>query len=188
MSHTLELPRLRWCVSDYERIIEAGLLSDTDRVELLDGEILRMAQIGDPHAFCVDFLAAWFVRHAGDRAWVSSQQPLQLSDADLPQPDVVLLAGPGERYRNARRTAGDALLVIEVADSTLAFDTRVKAPRYARFGVVELWVIDLPGRRVLQFDRPGARGYARTRTVEPPARVAPAALPDLALPLDALFG
>ncbi len=122
-----------------------GLLDEDARVELIDGEIVDMAPIGDRHMLCVTRLDDLLGQAAGSRAVVSVQNPIRLDDHSEPQPDIALLRPPLDRYTSLPGPS-DVLAVIEVADSTLARD-RAKSRVYARAGIPECWIVDLGGRR-----------------------------------------
>jgi Uma2 family endonuclease len=157
------------------------------RLELIEGEIVEMAPIGSRHAGAVKILNQIFGRLAGDRAIVSVQDPLIIGERSVPQPDLALLKPRADSYSGAHPTAADVLLVVEVADTTLAFDLGTKVPLYARFGVPEVWVIDLQERAVRVFRDPSASGYRTSFTTAGEESVAAAMLPGLVLALPALF-
>lgn len=183
-----DVQRFRLRVADFHKMGEVGILAADDRVELLDGEIIRMAPIGSRHAWTVDELADRFRAAAGGRARVSQQNPLVLAEHDEPQPDLMLLRSRHEGYRDALPTAADALLIVEVADTTLDRDLTLKVPLYARHGVPEVWVIDLAGRRLFVFTAPAEGGYSARRELGPPDRVSPGCLPGFELPLADILG
>jgi Uma2 family endonuclease len=135
-------------VDEYYEMARVGLLDPDARVELIEGEIVAMAPIGTPHGYVVDVLTErlWALAHG--RAHVRVQGALRLSDRTEFQPDLSLLKLPSTQYRDRQASASDALLVIEVSDTTLRKDTHVKIPLYARCGVSEVWIMDLPKSRV----------------------------------------
>jgi Uma2 family endonuclease len=189
MSQVLERERVRFRVADFQKMGEAGILSPEDRVELLDGEVVRMAPIGSFHAWSVDRLAALLVLGARERAHVSIQNPLVLSEHSEPQPDLMLLRAPASRYRTELPRVEDVLLLVEVADTTLARDIGVKVPLYARHGIPEVWILDLEGKRLLVFAEPLPSGtYSRTRELGPGDAAAPEALPGLEVLLAEILG
>jgi Uma2 family endonuclease len=130
-------------VDQYYEMARVGLIDPDARVELIEGEIVAMAPIGNPHGYVVDVLSdrLWAVVHG--RAHVRVQGALRLSNRTELQPDLSVLKLPSEQYRQRQASASDALLVIEVSDTTLHKDLRVKVPLYARHGVLEVWIIDL---------------------------------------------
>jgi Uma2 family endonuclease len=135
-------------VDEYYEMARVGLLDPDARVELIEGEIVAMAPIGTPHGYVVDVLNDRFWAAVRGRAHVRVQGALRLSDRTELQPDLSVLKLPSEQYRQKQASASDALLVIEVSDTTLRQDIRVKVPLYARHGVPEVWIIDLEKSRV----------------------------------------
>lgn len=163
--------RHRITVDDYYRMADTGILRCGKRVELIDGEIIDRSPIGMVHAAVVNVLVRHFSRHGGDATFVSSQNPLRLDDENEPQPDILILRPRADCYATAHPTAADTLLVIEVADTSLAYDLEVKVPLYARFGIPEVWVIDAATGRTHVFRRPvvaetALAAYADVRLVE----------------------
>ena len=109
----------RFTVDDYHRMVEAGILSENDRVELLAGAIIEMSPIGPLHAGTVKRLLRVFSSRLGDRAIVGVQDPILLPAEDSePQPDIALLQARADFYTQAHPEAADVYLVIEVADTS----------------------------------------------------------------------
>jgi Uma2 family endonuclease len=185
---SVDLKRRRFTVDEYHRMGEVGILSETDRVELIDGEIVEMTPIGAAHARCVMFLNDAFVRHVAGRAVVSPQNSLRLGTHLEPQPDLILLRPPLARYGKLIPGPPDALLVVEVADTSQQRDRVIKLPRYAAGGVPEVWIVDLEGAAVEVYRTPSPGGYRDTRRLERGDEVAPAAFPDLVLAVDDILG
>jgi len=166
---------------------EHGVFAPDARLELIEGEIIEKAPIGSPHAGTVNTLLWLFSRAAGDSAVVSVQNPMIAGKRSVPQPDVTLLRLRADRYRRSHPTAADVLLVVEVADTTRAFDIGTKVPLYARCGIGEAWVVDLQERQVRVYRDPSASGYRTSFTLEGAQSVSPAALPAIVIPLAELF-
>jgi len=162
------LTRHRLTVDHYHRMVESGILGPDDRVELVSGEVLDRSPIGSLHAAIVRALARWMAASVGDRAILSVQNPVFLDDASEPQPDIAILAPRVDCYAAAHPSPGDVLLVVEVAETSLAYDLEVKVPLYARHGIAEVWVIDAATRTTHRFRRPTSAGYV-DRDVIPPA-------------------
>src|SRR5438034_1622223 len=154
----LTLTRRLFTVDDYHRMTDAGILLEDDRVELIEGELIEMAAIGNRHNAAVDRLTELFVERLQRRAIVRVQGSVRLNDRNEPQPDLVILRRRPDFYENAPAGPGDALLVIEVADSSLDFDLEIKAPLYARTGLPEFWIVDLEDRNVRVFREPAGSG------------------------------
>lgn len=167
----------RFTVAEYHRMAEAGILGADDRVELLDGEILRMTPIGREHAACVDRLTRIFSERAGSSVQVRVQGPIVLDDSSEPQPDVSLLARRPDFYSKTHPRPADVLLVVEVAESSLEFDRQRKIPLYADSNLREVWLVDLKTGEVAVHRRPGAGAYAEIRRAAGAEEIAPQSIP-----------
>lgn len=184
----LDLERRLFDADEYHRMAEVGILTDEDRVELIDGEILKMSPIGARHMRCVMFLTEVFVRRLEGRAVVSPQMSVRLHRRSEPEPDVVLLRPPLARYGRAIPEPKDTLLIIEVADTSQYRDRIIKLPRYAAAGVSEVWIVDLDAGVVDVHRQPSPEGYGSSRRAERGEEVAPEAFPDLTLAVDDILG
>ncbi len=146
ISDAVTIRKRKFDVDEYHRLGEAGILNEDDRVELIEGELVEMAPIGGEHATIVSTLTMILARQCDSSQLVHVQNPLRLDRTSEPQPDLVLArVVPG--FRGVPNFK-DALLVIEVSDSTYNYDRKVKAPLYARAGVPELWIVDCQNQRV----------------------------------------
>jgi Uma2 family endonuclease len=184
----LQLTRRRFTVTEYYQMARAGILGEDDRVELIDGEIVQMAPIGEPHSGGVIRFTWLFTQRLGDVALVSAQNPIHLDDYNEPQPDIALLRPRPDFYASAHATPADILLLVEVAETSARLDRRVKVPLYARAGIQELWLADL-GRDLLTVYRdPTPDGYRTSRTLRRGARIAPLAFPDRELLVADILG
>jgi Uma2 family endonuclease len=175
---TIEVRRRRFTVEEYYRMAEVGILGPEDRVELIEGDIIQMSPIGSRHATCVNALNRRLLLAAGDAAVLSPQNPVRLFADTEPQPDIVLLRPPESRYWQHTASPVDAMLVVEVSDTSYRYDRNVKVPIYARADIPEVWIVDLTREVVEVFREPGRAGYASVTRLERGATIAPAALPD----------
>lgn len=159
-------------------MVEVGILSEADRVELIDGEVFEMSPIREPHAASVDVLNEVVRDRLGRSVIVRVQGPIQLDDFSEPQPDISILKRRDDFYRGAHPRPEDVLLVIEVSDSTVDFDRKVKVPLYARAGIPETWVVNLPEERIEVYSDPvggeyqTARSYTRRQKLQSPTLAA----------------
>ncbi len=151
--------RRLFTVDDYHAMTRAGILSEDDRVELIEGEIVVMSPVGSRHAACVDILAELLIRAADHRTAVRVQSPIGLGGSTEPQPDVCVLVRREDAYSERLPGSEDVLLIIEVSDTSRSYDRRVKAELYARHGIQEFWLIDLGSRTVEAYRTPGPDGY-----------------------------
>jgi Uma2 family endonuclease len=175
-------------VDEYYRMAEVGILTPEDRVELIDGEIIEMSPIGSRHLGCVnraiDLLTAAF----RGRAVVSPQHPVRLSNYTEPQPDLALLKFRPDFYAGKTPAAEDALLVLEVSDTSLHYDQNVKLPRYAAAGVVEVWIENLKQDVLLVCRDPSGSTYQTTLTLQRGDSVFVAAFPDMVFKIEDFLG
>jgi Uma2 family endonuclease len=121
----------------------AGILGADERLELIEGQIVQITPIGSPHASSVKRTTSLFYRLLGDCATISVQDPVRLSNLSEPEPDVAVLRPRADFYAGAHPTPADVLLLVEVVDTTLRYDRRVKLPLYARSGIPEVWLVIL---------------------------------------------
>ena len=156
----VRVPRRTLSVAEYRRMGEVGILSEDDRVELIEGELIAMSPIGSIHMGTVMLLARALFQAVGDRALLSVQNPIQLGDGSQPQPDVALLRLRADAYLTAIPRAEEVLLAVEVADTSLLYDRTVKAPLYARHGIPETWIVDVVAGTVEVCREPARDGYA----------------------------
>jgi len=185
---TTDLARRRFTAEEYERMGTTGILGEDDRVELLDGEIVRMTPIGPVHAGVVNRLTRLLVQRLGERAVVTVQNPIRITPYSEPQPDLALLRPRPDFYQLAHPEPSDVLLVIEVADSSITIDRTLKIPVYALAEIPEVWLVDLAGRRVLVNREPKGDGYTRNDTAGPGDTLHPAAFDDIALAVEEILG
>jgi Uma2 family endonuclease len=181
--------RRRFTIEEYHRMGEHGILADDPRIELLAGAIIVREPTGSRHAGTVDRLAHLFISRLAGRTVVRIQNPVTFHEemSEL-QPDLMLLRPQADFYVGAHPGAADVLLLIEVADSTLRLDRRVKIPLYARAGVTETWLLDLATEHLEIFREPGGGRYGSTVRLGRGAPLAPLAFPDVSLVVDDLLG
>ena len=166
---------------------EVGILHPDERVELINGEIIVMAPIGESHAVGVDNLTLPFAEVARGQFIIRVQGPIRLANGSELQPDVVLLRLRQDSYLSGHPGPADVLLVIEVSDTTLAYDRNVKVSQYAEANIPETWLMNLVDDCIEQFDRPGPDGYTRHTIYRRGDRISPAALPDVEFAVDDLL-
>lgn len=184
----VEVSRRLFTVEEYHQMAQAGLLTEDDRVELIEGEIVEMSPIGSRHQACVDQMTRLLVHALQDRAILRVQGPIQLSEQSEPQPDLALLRPSQDGYVSGHPGPDDVLLAVEVAETTADYDSTVKSPLFARYGIPETWVVDLGRERVEVHREPSPDGYRLVRTVRRGETLSPESLPDLTLQADDLLG
>jgi Uma2 family endonuclease len=184
----VELTRRLFTVHDYYRMAEAGILSADDRVELIEGEIIQMPPIGSLHASVVDrLLALTYAELQPRQVHVRVQNPVRLDDRSEPVPDLALLRPRTDRYRSAHPTPRDVLLLIEVSDTSLAYDRDIKVPLYASAGVPEVWVANVSAQLVEIHHDPGEGEYRSRTEARAGDVISPLLIPELRLPVAEIF-
>jgi Uma2 family endonuclease len=156
----------RLTVDEYYRMAEAGALSPDDRTELIEGEVIDMPPIGPDHAAVVSRLSDRLVPITGPSVAVRIQLPVRFVPRSEPHPDIALVRRRADAYRHAHPAAGDALLLIDVGDSTVRYDLGVKARLYATHGILEYWVVDLVDDRVVRHRAPHGREYLQVDEIK----------------------
>ena len=157
MSVTID--RRMFTVDEYHQMAASGILTEDDRVELINGEIISMRPINSPHASVVDRISNLLMSELGRSAIVRVQSPLQIPEHSEPEPDVILLAYRHDFYATAHPQPDDVYLLIEVADSSLSIDRELKLPLYAQASVLEVWIVNLIDQQIEMHRSPSAEGY-----------------------------
>jgi Uma2 family endonuclease len=171
----------------YEKMVEAGVLTKYDRVELIEGDMINEPGINPPHSAITARLTELLVLSVGRSVTVFPCGSVRLGDFSVPQPDLMLLTRREDFYFGRRPTAADVLLLIEVSDSSFAYDQSTKRALYARYGVEEYWVVDVQGERVFVYREPAGEGYARVVECTTADIVSPRAVPAVQIQVGTLF-
>lgn len=162
----MDPPRKRWSRAECDTL-EASGLWDQQRLELVQGELISKLGKKRPHVNALIAVQAWLVRTFGEQ-FVNPEAPIDVAPEDNPtsepEPDLVVLSKPSRKFRDANPRPDDLQLVVEISDSTLGFDLTTKAELYARAGIVEYWVFDVPARRLIVHRDP-LEGLYRSVTV-----------------------
>ena len=144
----------RFTIDEYHRLIEIGFLTEGDRIELIRGELIQKTAKGTQHTFCTTRLCRQLDRLLGDRAVIRGQDPITLSNQSEPEPDVVIARGTDEDYLAHHPYPEDILLVVEISDSTLAYDQTTKLGLYAEAGISNYWVVNLNAYQLERYCQP----------------------------------
>jgi Uma2 family endonuclease len=188
MAIEVETTRRLFTREEYRRMAEVGILGEDERVELIRGEIVRMSPPGRRHRAFVDNLNALLVVRLQGRAIVSVQNPVALTDDTEPQPDLQLLSRGPVPYKERDAWAQDALLVVEVADSSLRYDRTTKLRIYAEAAIADYWVVDCTAEAIEVYRRPeGGRYRDVSRVAGADATITLHAFPDVTLALAEIF-
>ncbi|HYG63258.1 MAG TPA: Uma2 family endonuclease [Thermoanaerobaculia bacterium] len=181
-------------IDEYHQMVESGILAEGERVELIYGEILEMNPIGHRHATCLRRLIRLFgpgvvSDSVAPDVLLDVQNPLRLpNEQSEPQPDLMLLRGRDDCYASKPPAAEDVLLLVEIADHSLAYDRDVKLPLYAQAGIPEVWLVDLTSDTIRVHRRPSPEGYLEARQAGRGEAIAPQALPRLLVRVELVLG
>ncbi len=171
---------------DYQRMAEAGILTEDSRVELIEGVIVEMPPIGSYHAGIVDQILRLFASQLTS-AVLRIQSPIRLGNYTEPEPDIVLLKPRNDFYKKSLPQPEDILLIIEVADSSIDYDRKIKIPLYAEHGIPEVWLIDLTLQQIEVYLEPSKDGFRKLLRPAPETALSPALVPEITLVPRVLF-
>jgi Uma2 family endonuclease len=182
----------RFTVDEYHRLTELGFLQAGDRVELIRGELIQMAAKGVAHETCITRLLRVLPQLVGNQATLRCQSPIRLSFDGEPEPDFAIVHNRADDYAHGHPTPEDTLLVIEVSDSSLAYDREVKLPLYAEANIQDYWLFNLPDRYLEAYREPypiapGRFGYLHRRIVPADGEIALPSFPEAVLQIAAIF-
>ncbi|MCL1465762.1 Uma2 family endonuclease [Argonema galeatum] len=183
-----QLLKRLFTVKEYHLMVDAGILKEDDRVELIKGEIVQMSPIGRFHAACVKRLIRLFSQLLGELAIIGAQDPVELDDLSEPQPDLALLRIRADFYQSGHPQPEDILLIIEVADTTVESDREVKIPLYASSGIMEVWLVNIPAQCIEVYRQPSANGYQNVQIFQRGKSIFVEAFPDVNFTVDEILG
>jgi Uma2 family endonuclease len=181
----LPMPHFRFTLDEYEQMVQVGILTEDDRVELIGGEIVAMSPIGPRHVDSVGILGRLLTFAAPSDVLVLVQSPVRLPNASEPEPDLALVRFA--RYRRALPGPADIFLLIEVSDTTRDYDHNTKLPLYAAAGIPEAWLVDIAANRIERHTEPAADGYQLVRYFGRGAVVESVSIPTLAISVDEIL-
>ena len=174
-------------VKQYDEMIEHGILTTEDKVELLNGVIIEKMPKGIKHAAINDLVAEMFRETLGDRVIIRNQNPVVLDDYSEPEPDIVLAKPPREIYLERHPTPEDILLIIEISDSTLGRDRITKSLAYAKAEIQQYLVLNLQNKTIEEYREPSEDGYQFKRTLRKGDALNLVAFPEVEIKIDDLF-
>jgi Uma2 family endonuclease len=176
-----------WSIADYHQMIEARILDEDDRVELLEGKIVSKKRKSPIRASSIQRSSNFLLDLLSDRAEIRVQLPVILGNDSEPEPDIAVVRFDADEYSFRHPEASDIYLLIEVADSTIAKDRNQKARIYAKNQVLEYWILDLQKREVYVFRQPEEGSYCEKLILNSNDSIAIQAFPDAAIALNAMF-
>jgi len=184
----LQTIRRKITVAEFQRMGDIGIFHNDERLELIDGEIIKMTPIGSRHAYCVNRMAEFLITHLGNRAMVSTQNPVCLGKYSEPQPDIAIIKRTERKYMTSHPDASDVYLIIEFADSSINFDHDVKLPAYAKAGIQEVWIVDLISGCIEIYQEPTTSGYKKVNKKKGSDTFSPSSFPDITIIVNQALG
>jgi len=185
---SLQLLRRKFTVKQYHQMIEAEILTEDDRVELIRGEIVEMTPINRRHSAHVNRLNELFVLRLAQLVTVGVQNPVELNDNSEPQPDISLLRRKADFYESGHPQPQDILLLIEVADTTVESDRQIKIPLYAENGIIEVWLVDINEQCIEVYREPSPNGYQNIQRFVRGQNLSILAFPETIISVDEVLG
>jgi Uma2 family endonuclease len=183
-----QVKNFRFNISQYHQMSEAGILSENDQVELINGEIIEMSPIGRRHTACVNRLNSVFSQLLGKKVIVAVQNPIILNNLSEPEPDIALLQPRADFYESGHPQPQDIFLLIEVADSSLEYDRDVKIPLYASSGITEVWLVDIYEQVIIVYRYPSENGYSDIQKLSRGEKMSIQAFSEINLVVDDILG
>jgi Uma2 family endonuclease len=174
-------------VVEYYKMVETGILRPDERVELIEGRIVKMSPKGIRHAATNDRASDCFRKHLADRVIVRNQNPIHLNDASEPEPDIVLAVSQEKGYFDHHPTPPEVLLVLEIADTSLNTDRHTKSQLYATAGISQYCLINLQSREIEDYREPSPEGYRIKQTYEAGQEFNLVAFPDVVIGVNELM-
>ncbi|MBL1198303.1 MAG: Uma2 family endonuclease [Nostoc sp. GBBB01] len=179
-------------IQEYHRLIELGFLTENERIELIRGELMQMAAKGTPQSSCTSSVVNELVVLLYNQAIVRGQEPISLPPNSEPEPDVVIARYRADRYSSKHPSVEDIILVAEVSDSTLKYDTQEKLTLYAESKIGNYWIFNLVANCLEVYTQPfqylqGNFNYANKQIYLPNAIVNIPQFPDISLNLSLIF-
>lgn len=175
----------RWTREEYDKMIDAGVFADGERLELIDGEILQMMTQGSLHATTIQLVQEALRKAFGAGFDVRTQLPLALDPFSEPEPDISVVPGSARDYRDEHPST--ALLIVEVSDKTLSFDRQHKKAIYARAGIQEFWIVNLIENSIEVYREPEGDDYRSVLNLKSGESITPIAAPDRQIPVEELL-
>lgn len=182
----------RFTLGEYHRLAELGFLGEDDRVELIKGQIVEMAAKGTAHEVCLTRLLRELPKLLGNGATLRCQSPLVLLRDSEPEPDFTIVQNRADDYLSSHPEPADALLVIEISDSSLSYDQEVKLPLYAEASISDYWIFNLVENYLEVYSEPyqdlqDKFGYSVKRIILSNQVIALPCFPDLLINLSKVF-
>lgn len=157
----VQVQRQLFTVEAYYKMAEVGILKPTDRVELINGEIIQMSPIKSPHANSITIIEEILYEQLIKKVTIRTQNPIRISNLSEPEPDIAVVKYSRNRYSNHHPKPEDTFLLIEVSDSILKYDRKTKKQLYAKANIPEYWIINIPNKQIEVFTEPENGVYSK---------------------------
>lgn len=174
-------------VSEYDRMIEAGIYTENDHIELINGEIIEIMPKGTKHTSANSKILRFFIKLFDEKVIVRGQDPIRLDNVSQPEPDIVLAKWDEKEYSENHPTPAEILLIMEISDTTLAYDREAKAQAYSRNGIQQYLLLNLQNETLEDYREPNADGYGAKRTYRSGDVFNLVAFPEIEIKFDDLF-
>lgn len=186
-----KVPRVatkRFRVEDFRKMTEVGILPEESGWEIIDGRIIDKVKIGSRNAGTVRKLTKTLNDKVGDLVLLSNRNPIHIDEYNEPEPDIALLKPREDFYSESHPTPADVLLLIEVSDLTIRYDSEIKKRLYAEAGIAEFWLVNLNEKTVEVYTQPKNGSYYSARILEPSETIESAAMQNLTLAVEEILG
>lgn len=180
------LPLTRFTADEYIGMAESGAFDERMRVELIEGLIVDMSRSGTPHNYILLKLTHILSR-LSDKYYVGVQATLRINDRQVFDPDLMLLNGPIEQFREGLPEPDDVQLLIEVAETSWDRDCKVKLPIYAAAGISDHWIVSIERETLFVYRSPKGKTYAEVQELRAGDKISPLAAADFTLEVASVF-
>lgn len=180
--------RKRFRVEEFHKMTELGILPEESGWEIVDGYLIDKMSIGSKHASTVKRLNRILTKLVKDNAIVSVQDPIRLDDYNEPEPDIALLKPREDFYSKNHPLPQEILLLIEVSDSTIEYDRKIKKTLYAKAGITEFWIINLQDDTLEFYSQPKNGNYRLARILESGETLKLNSIENLTLTINEILG
>lgn len=184
---SIQIERRLFSVDEYHKLAEKGILPEGDNVELIDGEIIKMAPIGSRHAAFVDFISELFRSLINKKVIIRVQNPVYIDDFSEPEPDIAIVKFRKDFYIKSHPRFEDILLIIEVAESSIEYDREIKLPKYAKALIAEVWILIIPESRLEVYRNPINGKYREVLILNKTDKISPLSFKNIKIAVEDLF-
>ena len=174
-------------VTEYHQMAEMGIFHPEERLELISGQIIKMAARGTAHEAAITRTQRILNQRLGNKVLIRTQSPIKLDDYSEPEPDIAVVKTNVLDYEDHHPQPSEVFLVIEIADSSLKYDREVKTLAYAKSGIIDYWILDINGRKLYVYRLPNSEGYQSESILAENLTISPLAFPECKIMIKELF-